>query len=308
MLSINYIANFLSDKQSKIDPIFYYKINNFEKKIDKNQCNLKESFEVLFNKSINDFYYDNSFYKNKSPIFTLINSILSISDELFKIKMYDERELIIKEFIKKIDQELFEKDLYNKFGYNKNRNFNKSDIQMALNEAFIFKISDKFNLLIDYIVHYLGINLYIIEIENNLINFAKSSYYLTKYYNNINKSVPHFILLLENEIYKPILMHNKNESYSSSIITYSKYNELIENIWKYFNINIDLEKIEKLKNNINNEIIGNKYTMTILKDLKLDNLKNLCIENNIELLKKSEKTSKMINKIKNDLINDLLKL
>ena len=179
---------------------------------------------------------------------------------------------------------------------------------MALNEAFIFKISDKFSLLIDYIVHYLGINLYIIEIENNLINFAKSSYYLTKYYNNINKYVPHFILLLENEIYKPILMHNKNESYSSSIITYSKYNELIENIWKYFNINLDLEKIEKLKNNNKNEIIGNKYTMNILKDLKLDNLKNLCIENNIELLKKSEKTSKMINKIKNDLINDLLKL
>ena len=38
----------------------------------------------------------------------------------------------------------------------------------------------------------------------------------------------------------------------------------------------------------------------------MDLLKKLCIENNIELQKMSEKTSKMINKIKIDLINDLL--
>jgi hypothetical protein len=37
MLSVNYISNFLSDKQNKIDPSFYYRINEFEKKIDKNQ-------------------------------------------------------------------------------------------------------------------------------------------------------------------------------------------------------------------------------------------------------------------------------
>ena len=98
MLSVNYISNFLSEKQLKIDPSFYYRISNFEKKIDKNQCNLKESFEILFNKSILDFYYDNCIYKNKSPIFTLINSIFSISDELFKLKNEDEKEAIIKEF------------------------------------------------------------------------------------------------------------------------------------------------------------------------------------------------------------------
>jgi hypothetical protein len=312
MLSVNYISNFLSEKQTKIDPSFYYRINNFEKKIDKFQCNLKESFEVLFNKSIVDFYYDNNFYKNKSTIFTLINSIFTISDELFKLKNEDEREIIIKEFLKKIDKELFEKDLYNKFGYNKNRKFNKADIQIVLKNSLLFNSCEKLYLLIDYIVHYLGINLYIIQIENNLINFTKCSYYLTKYFDGINKNVPHFILILENEIYKPILLNNKNENFGSSIITNSKYSELIENIWKYLNINEEIEiEIEKNKNiNISKteEISGKKYNLSILKDLKLDNLKNLCIENNIDLTKKSDKTSKMINKIKIDLINDLLKI
>lgn len=301
MLSINYISNFLSDKQTKIDASYYYKINNFEKKIDKTQCNLKESFEILFNKSINDFYYDNSFYKNKSQVFTLINSIFSISDEFFKMKKYDEKEVLIKEFIKKIDHELFEKDLYNKFGFNKNRNFNKSDIQIALKEAFIFKTTNKFDLLVDYICHYLGINLYILEMDNNILNITKSNYFLYKYNNNINKFLPHFIILIENEIYKPILMYKNNDNNVSSIICYSKYNEIIDNIWKYFNIN-DNYKI------INDDISEKKYCISMLKDLKLENLKNLCIENNIDLLKKSEKTSKMINKIKIDLINDLLKL
>lgn len=306
MLSVNYISNFLSDKQNKIDPSFYYRINDYEKKIDKNQCNLKESFEVLFNKSILDFYYDNSLYKNKSLIYTFVNSIFTISDELYKLKNEDEREDIIKEFLKKIDKELFEKDLYNKFGYNKNRNFNKADIQTVLKEALLFKSSDKFYMLKDYIAHYLGINIYIIEIENNLINFSKCTYYLTKYYDNINKYVPHFIIISENEIYKPILINHKKELSDSSIITYSKYGDIIENIWKYLNIYEELENIKKKQIEIEN--IGTKYNILILKNLKLDNLKELCIENNIELTKKSEKTSKMISKIKNDLINDLIKI
>jgi hypothetical protein len=306
MLSVNYISNFLSDKQNKIDPSFYYRINEYEKKIDKNQCNLKESFEVLFNKSILDFYYDNSLYKNKSSIYTFVNSIFTISDELYKLKNEDERVGIIKEFLKKIDKELFEKDLYNKFGYNKNRNFNKADIQTVLKEALLFKSSDKFYMLKDYIAHYLGINIYIIEIENNLINFSRCTYYLTKYYDNINKYVPHFVIILENEIYKPILINHKKELCDSSIITYSKYSDIIENIWKYLNIYEELENIKKKQIEIEN--IGTKYNLSILKNLKLDNLKELCIENNIELMKKSEKTSKMISKIKNDLINDLIKI
>ena len=303
MLSVNYIINYLSEKQNKIDNNQFYKINDFEKKTDKNQCNLKESFEILFNKSMVDFYYDNNLFKNKSSLFSFINSIFTISDELYKLKNMEEKEIIIKDFLKKLDKELFEKDLYNKFGYNKDRSFNKADMEIALKNSLLFKVCENFNLLKDYIVHYLGINIYIIEIENNLIVFEKCNYFLTKYYNNINKFVPHFIILNDNGIFKPILMHNKNNKCGSSIITYSKYKDLIDNLWNNLNIH------EEIKDINSNPIEGNnekKYTLNLLKDLKLENLKNLCIENNIELTKKSEKTLKLINKLKADLINDLL--
>lgn len=72
MLSVNYLSNFLSDKQVAINRDFYNKINEFERieiiKIENNierdikesnKLNLPESFNMLFNKSIINFYYDN---------------------------------------------------------------------------------------------------------------------------------------------------------------------------------------------------------------------------------------------------------
>jgi hypothetical protein len=45
-----------------------------------------------------------------------------------------------------------------------------------------------------------------------------------------------------------------------------------------------------------------------LSKLRVDEIKKICIDNNIELLKKSDKTNKMINKLKNELIFDLINL
>ena len=186
MISINYIYKFLDDKQIPIDSSFYSKINNFERnnnyvenkdikkyKIDKFQLNLPTSFDILFNKSINDFYYDNKLYKNKSPIFTFFNSILTIGHEYFSIYNENEKENVIKNLIKNMDDELFEKDLYYKFNYTKNKNFNKSNIQEVLKNAYQFKYSDKFNLLKEYLVDYLGINIYIFNLVNGSIDFNK---------------------------------------------------------------------------------------------------------------------------------------
>ena len=63
---------------------------------------------------------------------------------------------------------------------------------------------------------------------------------------------------------------------------------------------------ESVTESVNENIQNKKYKIEILKDLKIDTIKNLCKENSIDLLKKSDRTSKMINKIKIDLINDLL--
>ena len=339
MLSINYLSNFLGDKQINIDNYYYNKINKFErnKNIDltnigdsnlKNKFNLDlpQSFNILFNNNIIDFYYDNKKYKNKSLIFTFIGSILSIIDETFNLYDLNEKENIIKDFITLIDNDLFQKDLYTKFNYTKNRRFNKSDIQLVLKNALQFKYCDKFYLLKEYISDYLGVNIYIINLNNDVIDFLNCNYYLTKNYNNnYNKYIPNFIVINDNDIYKPLLKYNKEILYNTSSLMYSDNKDIIDNLWKYLNIdeiyisNIKLKEEEENnkkqkeineqeKNNEDNETKKSKYSIDFLNNLKIDSLKKLCTDNSILLQKTSEKTNKMINKLKNELINDLLKI
>lgn len=335
MLSVNFITKFLSEDQENIDQIFYKKLKNYEKNKNiveekenkeeenkntesfsiqtvKKYSNLSDSFEIIFNKSLKDFYYNNKISKNKSPIFTFIYSIMMVENETFSLYDEVEKEKTIKELIKKMDNELFEQNLYYKFNYTKNRRFNKSDIQMVLKNGYYFKHCEKINLLKEYLSDYLGINIYIFEKKNDIFDMENSELYLSKRYNeNLEKSLPNFFLIKENEIYKPILFTNNN---NESIIKYSLYKDIIDNIWKIFNIvdnnkkdEINIEKEDtKKENEIKN--IKIKYEYNDIKNFKVDELKKLCIENNIELQKPSEKTGKLINKLKCDLINDLLKI
>ena len=80
MLSVNYIYNFLEEKQEPISSFYYNKIKHFELNVEikehkneKYNCNLHESFNILFNKNLSNFYYNNKIYKNHSHIFTLLN-------------------------------------------------------------------------------------------------------------------------------------------------------------------------------------------------------------------------------------------
>ena len=348
MLSVNYISNFLADKQVQINDIFYNNINEFElnkdfkktdtkkeeNKLDKYQYNLHQSFDIIFNKSITNFYYDSKIYKNKSPIFTLLNSIFLIGNKYYNLNSENEKEIIMKEFIKRIDNDLFQKDLYTKFNYAKNRKFNKSDIQAVIKNAFLFKYCDKLNLFKEYLADYLGVNIYIFKVYNGSVDFNSNENYLTKYFgNNITKYVPHFIILHENEIYKPLMKIDSDYEYS--LLKYSEEKDIIDKVWDYFKIN-DLQKsieeknastleikdlnesknlveevlIEKENNETieNKEIIKNKYNDSYLKSQKIEFIKKLCNDESIILTKTSEKTGKTINKLKNELIEDLLKL
>jgi hypothetical protein len=170
--------------------------------------------------------------------------------------------------------------------------------------AYQFKHNDKFNLLKRYIADYLGINLYIISMENDLINYSKTEYYLPSHFGNeINKFLPSIIVILENEIHKP-LMNTKNGS-GTHLLEYSNpnYTHIIDNIWTQLKI-IKPEKI-KIEPGLGS---GTKYDLSSLMKLKVDNIKELCIENNIPIQKKSDVTMKMINKLKSELISDLLKI
>ena len=375
---------FLDDKQIKIDNSYYQKINSYEfnnefkvseNKLDKYQYKLPESFNVIFEKNISNFYYDSKIYKNKSQIFTFLNSIFQINNKYYNLNDENEKELIMKEFIKRIDNDLFQKELYTKFNYSKNRKFNKIDIQTVLKNALFFKSSDKINLFKEYISDYLGVNIYVFKISNGIIDFNYNENYLTKYYcNNIIKFLPSFIIILENEIYKPLMIiNNDNNDKPYSILKYSEDNDIIDKIWTYFKIN-DLQKSNYEKNiklinmkeeeecidennnlikdvdkdiddkdididkdvdnddkdidnndkdvdnddkdvdnddnkDINeNSVVKNKYNETYLRNQKIDFIKKICNDESIQLTKISDKTGKTINKLKNDLIEDLLKL
>ncbi len=348
MLSINFITQFLNDNQENIDDYHYKNIKPFEldtdgfsrynakpkslketkskssyveqPKLDKSNFTLPSSFDILFNKNLNNFYYDNKSYRNKSPIFSLINSVLMIGNETFNLNNESNKENIIKQFIKRIDSDLFEKDLYNKFGYNKIRTLNKGEIQEVLKRAYYFKYDDEnIHILKGYIADYLGVNLYIINKKSNLISIEDSEYYLPTYFtNNYNEHLPNMIILNDNEIYKPLLKRNQMLN-NASFLTYNNEmneKEIIDNIWKY--MSIEKMQIEEESANVT-DVTGEtktttssssngKFTLNSLKKLKVDELRTICLENKIDIQKKSEKTNKMINKLKDELITDLIKL
>jgi hypothetical protein len=379
MLNINYIAKFLSINQDKINDSYYKKIKDFELNND-NKIDYKYEFNRMINNKIDlnlnlnlNTFFNNKIYFNKSPIFTFLNSIFSIANNSFHLYDIHDKEKTIKEFILKIDKELFENNLYNKFGYNLNKKFNKGDIQNALKSAFQFKVTDSFYLFKKYISDYLGINIYIIKKLNNSIDIINSEYYIsTRFDNRYHKFLPNFIILEDNNIYKPFILDN--EDGTNSILLYSKDYEIIDNLWIILNV-----KDNKLNDSVNKDIIQNntqindsieisfekddsndkdinennfieiviikddlinvvnkgisennsiinidssnigtnntsiiipnkKFMYNDLKHYKIDDLKKLCIENNIDIKKTSEKTNKQINKLKDDLITDLLNL
>ena len=360
MLNINTIYNFLCEDQVKIDSNYYSKINYFEKnkieyKLDKDELDLPDCLNFIFNNNINDYYYVN-INNNKILIFTLINSIFNIGNSIFNLYDNSIQNIIIYKFIKKIDNDLFKKGYFNKFKYG--NYITPSDFQNLLLNINNYEENEINNIFKKYLSDYLGINIYIIKINNQQIDYDRCEYYLTEQFNNINKYVPNMVILYENNIYKPILMHNNKDS---SILLYSKNKNIIDNIWDYLKINdkllskhisdsnpesesnsnsdsnpdsksdsnldnksdsnldnksdsnLDSNLDSKIKNELDTKpeklvstILNKKYEYNFLKNLKIDFIKTLCQENNIELLKKSDKTSKMINKIKKDLIDDLL--
>jgi hypothetical protein len=78
---------------------------------------LYDCFNVLFGKR-EKLFIDERQYKNKSFIFSLFQSVLSITDLSFIELDEDEKIVRIKEAIKKMDNDFVEKQLYEKYNYN----------------------------------------------------------------------------------------------------------------------------------------------------------------------------------------------
>jgi hypothetical protein len=272
---------------------------------------LPETFKIIFNNDIDKYYIETKIsrnYKNKTSIFTFINSLFMIIYPQYILYTDSEKESNIKSFLKKISDELFKKELYQKFGYNINRRMNKSNLQEILAKSFTFKYDEGlFPLLQQYIVDYFGINVFVLCLVNNNIDFINSYYILSSYYKiKTNPLLPTFILVKDNDIFKPLMDNNdSNDDHNNDTLCflYSKNKDIIESLWKYFKLDEIEILIEELKDDKNgSEETFNNLDLSKLKKLKVDELKEICIKYEISLTKISDKTSKMINKTKGELI------
>jgi len=341
MLSVNYISTFLSNKQESIDNKYYNTINHFElnESFNKNDMNKMESNLSTENNKINDnniniikkyepiydslkYFFDTdsnnfSIYKkleNNNELYTFMNSILTIGDEIFMLNNFQNKKNIMKTLIKKMDDDLLKEDLYFLYNYDKNRKFNKEKIMTVLKELYKFNVErETIHLFKQYLSDYLGINIFIIGLINNNIDYDNKEFYLThKYGLNYNKYAQTFILITENNLYYPLIKNTNNNFHA---LNYEEIEKYLNKFITFYDIKIEEIIINKVENTeitenteINNNIIKNNSNENELKKLKLDELRIKAIEKKISIQKISDKTSKMINKTKGELIEELLKI
>jgi hypothetical protein len=242
----------------------------------------------------------------------------------------------MKSLIKKMDDELLKDDLYFLYNYDKNRKFNKEKIMTVLKELYKFSVDrETIHLFKQYLSDYLGINIFVIGLINNNIDYDNKEFYLThKYGLTYNKYAQTFILITENNLYYP-LIKNTNNNFNG--LNYEEIEKYLDKFLKFYDIKLEetvINKIEEINTNINinnsqldieninnddNKINDNtdkmnnnkKLNINVeneLKKLKLEELRIKAIEKKISIQKISDKTSKMINKTKGELIEELLKI
>lgn len=376
MLSVNYISTFLSNKQDAIEKKYYNSINHFElnenfikKKYDKTENNssndtiehnnnsskktenndnieknIIKKYEPIYD-ALNYFFGTDSnifsIYKkleNNNELYTFMNSIFSIGDEIFILNNFQNKKNIMKSLIKKMDDELLKDDLYFLYNYDKNRKFNKEKIMTVLKELYKFSVDrETIHLFKQYLSDYLGINIFVIGLINNNIDYDNKEFYLThKYGLSYNKYAQTFILITENNLYYP-LIKNTNNNFNG--LNYEEIEKYLDKFLKFYDIKLEEDVVNKIEdnntntniNNIqpdieninidennndkmnNNDKINNNKKINInieneLKKLKLEELRIKATEKKISIQKISDKTSKMINKTKGELIEELLKI
>jgi hypothetical protein len=316
MLSVNYIANYLTKEQKEVSNDKYilknFEVNNENENIVKNKIklhndekknfyiNLYDCFEPFFEKDLFGLNSNNETITNtitstkksinKNYIFTFFSSIFGIGDENYYLFSEDEKILAIKNLIHQLDKDILSKNYYKEFNYDKNKFFSKEKILTALKDAFHLRVNENFYILIKYVVDYLGINLVLFELKNKeIINHFKII--STKYTNSYNKYLPHYFVIREDDEFKPIMI--KNKLYKNYVTMEDNY-KIVEQL--------DTIKISKMcitNNTTNNEELAK------IKKMKIDELREYCISKNINILKKSEKTNKEIKKTKDELLNEL---
>ncbi len=297
-----------------------------------------DSVQDIFGDCCTTFVHSKS---NQSLIFRFLDSIFSILQMDFLLQSYQDKQFIFTQWIKKLDEELIGKDRYYEFNYVRNRTMKRANIQLALNQALMGKCDyDIFDTIIQYTIDMLHMSVVILNIKNNRIDYTSSKIF---HYKNIFQPLnPLGVILYDHGVYYPLLRKNNVESFFQYSCEDDR--EKMKKIYKYMNCNDFSEKIvstpslltfEKVvvekdiqkevieeeviqKEVIQEEVIQEeekiieeikkspKYQESEVKKMKVEDLRNLCIQESISIKKISEKSGKDIFKLKDELIADLL--
>ena len=274
MLSVKSLINYLDVKQEKLP---------MDEKNVKLTKDLNESFSYIFDNMDGVEYYDIKFGRKTNINNFLLKLFFSLNSCIYFMKPDDQQRIIIN-FYKKLIIELDEKNLYYKFYYNLDRKMNRNNIQSIIyNLLHTETIGDNTNEypLIQYIIDYLGINLACFHVDNqfNLVDGDSHELYMSnRFENKINRFIPMIILIKHKSNYYNVSLGGNN------IFKYSENKRVIDNCFRFFNISDDNENI-------------NNFTYSQLKEY--------FVEKKGDIKKISQKTHKVINKTKEDLLLEL---
>ena len=282
MLSLESLINYIEPNQVSLKDKNIIKKNNIVKKINNS---LPDYFSDYFGEELVNF----NLLKNRNlcnnDFLNFMNSILISIDSSYKILKNEIKKEKIKSLLKDLIMNFEEKNLYYKFNYNKNRKINKTYIQQYLYNI-LQNINKKVNKVTEgnidqFIVDYFGINIIFFEIVNDNIVLEKSYIVNTnRFENKFNKLVPLLLLCKNENSYYSIQKNNSD----ISLLKYSEDRQLINNLYIQFKVNINRKFYEQ-------------KSLVILREI--------AVEKNINITKKSEQTGKMIYKKKNELIDEL---
>ena len=274
MLSLESLINCIEPNQESI----------YAQKKKATNLKLSNIFEDYFDGCLEDFYLFKNKGVSKSDFYNFIDSILSCIDKTYPILERDVKMSKIKLILKSLIVHFDEKNLYYKFGYNKNKKIKKQSIQEYLYKVFrggkIFESLAE-NYIDQFIVDYFGINLLVLNMNNGEISNGQLLN-SNRYEGKFNKFLPLLVIVKDGKMYHSI-MSNDN----SSMIRYSQNKKLMNSMYIKLRVNINRKEQEK---------------MTI------SNLRELCSKKGVITTKTSEQTGKIINKKKHELIDDLGRL
>ena len=302
MLSMEEIVDILQPNQVMFDNELGGSGSGSGSVMQRKKKNLNEVYKMYLD--MNE--YEKIEYNKEN---SFIKSVLSILDHNFM--MYDEKEKNnqVKLLFNKLYDDLDEQGLDKKFGYIRKKDLKKSTLKDILIKNKLDIDDIKYNNIKQYIADYFGVNI-IMFLFDNEYNFIANKMYEYCFYKKDEKhpSVLNIIVEKYKDKYNAVI--KTNDKYDDSVFRLSQNKEELMRLNSLIQT-LRLEKEEEVEkidlNEEDEEEIDYKNAKSLDK-LKLEQLKEIAIGKDIKLKKLSEKTGKLINLKKKEIIDEIVKI